>query len=79
MLGQKEETTKIGIKTLFIDEGDLGSLDTLEAQAAFVKKLFTLSTKFKIILITHLQEIANQFPNSINISRDNYGRSAKNE
>jgi len=79
MLGQQEETTKIGIKTLFIDEGDLGSLDTLEAQAAFVKKLFTLSTNFKIILITHLQEIANQFPNSINISRDNYGRSAKSE
>lgn len=78
-LNQKEGAAKVSKKTLFIDEGDLGSLDTLEAQAAFVKKLFNLSQNFKIILITHLQEIANQFPNSINISRDNYGRSIQIE
>ncbi len=71
--------TKRGRKTLFIDEGDLGSLDTLDAQAAFVKKLFSLSNRFKIILITHLQEVAAQIPNSINITRDRYGRSIKEE
>ncbi|PWI46937.1 hypothetical protein CEE45_14220 [Candidatus Heimdallarchaeota archaeon B3_Heim] len=65
-------------KTLFIDEGDLGSLDTMEAQQAFVKKLFELSNKFKIILITHITEIADQFPHSIQITRDTYGRSMKN-
>ncbi len=74
-LNQKEVSAKMSKKTLFIDEGDLGSLDTLEAQANFVKKLFNLSQNFKIILITHLQEIANQFPNTIQISRDNYDRS----
>lgn len=79
LLGKQEDTFQIGKKTLFIDEGDLGSLDTLEAQAAFVKKLFTLSNNFKIILITHLQEIANQFPNSINIMIDRYGRSVKSD
>jgi exonuclease SbcC len=64
-------------KTLFIDEGDLGSLDTIEAQQAFVKKLFELSNKFKIILITHINEIADQFPHSIQITRDISGRSMK--
>ncbi len=64
-------------KTLFIDEGDLGSLDTTEAQQAFVKKLFELSGRFKIILITHITEIANQFPHSIQITRDSSGRSMK--
>lgn len=76
-LGQPSGT--IAKKTLFIDEGDLGSLDTLEAQAAFVKKLFSLSTQFKIILVTHIQEIADQFPHSINIALDSYGRSISEE
>ncbi|MHA1227591.1 MAG: hypothetical protein ACTSPV_12665, partial [Candidatus Hodarchaeales archaeon] len=62
-------------KTLFIDEGDLGSLDTIQAQQAFVKKLFQLTQSFKIILITHLTEVANQFPYTINITRDANGRS----
>ncbi|MFX0016457.1 MAG: AAA family ATPase [Candidatus Hermodarchaeota archaeon] len=78
-LGRGERIPSATKKTLFIDEGDLGSLDTLEAQQAFVKKLFQLTNKFKIILITHLQEIADQFPHSINITRDNYGRSIKGE
>ncbi|MHA2408223.1 MAG: hypothetical protein ACXACA_07620, partial [Candidatus Ranarchaeia archaeon] len=76
-IGQVEGTAKASKKTLFIDEGDLGSLDTLEAQQAFVTKLFKLTKRFKIILITHLQEIAEQFPHSINITRDSYGRSIK--
>ena len=78
-LGQIERKDSGRKKTLFIDEGDLGSLDTLEAQQAFVKKLFKLTNRFKIILITHLQEIADQFPYSINITRDSYGRSIKEE
>jgi DNA repair exonuclease SbcCD ATPase subunit len=78
-ISQTEKIPSGSKKTLFIDEGDLGSLDTLEAQQAFVKKLFTLSNRFKIILITHLQEIADQFPYSINITRDSYGRSIKGE
>ncbi|MHA1513476.1 MAG: hypothetical protein ACTSRJ_05370, partial [Candidatus Hodarchaeales archaeon] len=78
-LGERETTDSDSKKTLFIDEGDLGSLDTSEAQQAFVKKLFDLSTTFKIILITHLTEIANQFPHSIQITRDVYGRSIKGE
>ncbi len=78
-LGQVEGTAKASKKTLFIDEGDLGSLDTLEAQQAFVTKLFKLTNRFKIILITHLQEIAEQFPHSINITRDSYGRSIKGD
>ncbi|MFX1286636.1 MAG: AAA family ATPase [Promethearchaeota archaeon] len=78
-LGQVERTTSTSKKTLFIDEGDLGSLDTLEAQQAFVRKLLQLTHRFKIILITHLQEVADQFPHSINITRDSYGRSIKGE
>ncbi len=78
-LGQVEGAASTSKKTLFIDEGDLGSLDTLEAQHAFVTKLFKLTNRFKIILITHLQEIADQFPHSINITRDSYGRSIKGE
>jgi len=78
-LGQVERTASTSKKTLFIDEGDLGSLDTLEAQQAFVKKLFQLTNRFKIILITHIQEIADQFPHSISITRDSYGRSIKEE
>jgi DNA repair exonuclease SbcCD ATPase subunit len=74
-LGQKRSPDSTIRKTLFIDEGDLGSLDTLEAQQAFVNKLFKLTHKFKIILITHLTEIADQFPHSININRDRDGRS----
>jgi len=78
-LGDKETTDSDTKKTLFIDEGDLGSLDTLEAQQAFVRKLFDLGTKFKIILITHITEIADQFPHSIQITLDVYGRSIKGD
>lgn len=56
------------MKTLFIDEGDLGSLDTEQSRKLFIKKLFTLGDLFeKIILITQLTEIADQFPSRIRV------------
>ncbi|MHA2297230.1 MAG: AAA family ATPase [Candidatus Hodarchaeales archaeon] len=66
----------IGFKTLFIDEGDLGSLDTAKSQQLFIQKLFSLTEKFnKIILVTHLGEITEQFENRLQISIDNKGHS----
>lgn len=54
------------MKTLFIDEGDLGSLDTEVSRQLFVRKLFSMGEFFeKIILITHLSEVAEQFPGRI--------------
>jgi exonuclease SbcC len=54
------------MKTLFIDEGDLGSLDTESSRQLFVKKLFDMSEFFeKIILITHLTEVAELFPSRV--------------
>jgi len=56
------------MKTLFIDEGDLGSLDTETSRQLFVKKLFDMGEFFeKIILITHLSEVAEKFPGRIMI------------
>ncbi|MDI6887556.1 MAG: SMC family ATPase [Candidatus Thermoplasmatota archaeon] len=49
------------MKTLFIDEGDLGSLDTETSRELFVRKLFDLGKFFdKIILITHLTDVAER-------------------
>ena len=57
------------MKTLFIDEGDLGSLDTEVSRELFVKKLFDMGQFFeKIILITHLTEVSERFPSRIQIS-----------
>ncbi|PIV69840.1 MAG: hypothetical protein COS08_03355 [Euryarchaeota archaeon CG01_land_8_20_14_3_00_38_12] len=57
------------MKTLFIDEGDLGSLDTEVSRELFVKKLFDMEKFFeKIILITHLTEVSERFPSRIQIS-----------
>jgi DNA repair exonuclease SbcCD ATPase subunit len=54
------------MKTLFIDEGDLGSLDTESSRQLFVAKLFDMGEFFeKIILITHLTEVAERFPGRI--------------
>jgi DNA repair exonuclease SbcCD ATPase subunit len=54
------------MKTLFIDEGDLGSLDTESSRQLFVSKLFDMGEFFeKIILITHLSEVAEKFPHRI--------------
>ena len=56
------------MKTLFIDEGDLGSLDTESARVYFVRKLLNLGDLFeRIILITHITEVAEQFPNRIRV------------
>lgn len=56
------------MKTLFIDEGDLGSLDTETNRDLFVQKLFNMGEFFdKIILITHLVEVAERFPGQIRI------------
>ncbi len=51
------------MKTLFIDEGDLGSLDSEVSRGLFVQKLFRMGEFFeKVILITHLAEVADRFP-----------------
>jgi len=56
------------MKTLFIDEGDLGSLDTEVSRELFVKKLFDMGKFFdRIILITHLTDIAERFPSRIRV------------
>jgi len=56
------------MRTLFIDEGDLGSLDTEESRELFVQKLFSLGSHFdRIILITHLGEVAERFPVQVTI------------
>lgn len=56
------------MKTLFIDEGDLGSLDSEVSRELFVKKLFDMGKFFdKVILITHLTEIADRFPSKLRV------------
>lgn len=62
--------------TLFIDEGDLGTLDDDVSRQRFVEKILELKAMFKkIILITHLEDVAEQFPNRIKIGWDEYGKS----
>src|SRR5206468_2008014 len=57
------------MKTLFIDEGDLGSLDTEISRELFVQKLLRMGEVFeKVILITHLAEIADRFPGRIRVT-----------
>ncbi|HKW43872.1 MAG TPA: hypothetical protein VJP06_06760, partial [Thermoplasmata archaeon] len=57
------------MKTLFIDEGDLGSLDTEVSRELFVLKLFRMGEFFdKVILITHLAEVADKFPGRIRVT-----------
>jgi len=57
------------MKTLFIDEGDLGSLDTEVSRELFVQKLFRMGEFFdKVILITHLTEVADKFPGRIRVT-----------
>jgi exonuclease SbcC len=56
------------MKTLFIDEGELGSLDTELSRKLFIRKLFTLGDLFeRVILITHITEVADQFPSRIRV------------
>ena len=57
------------MKTLFIDEGDLGSLDTEVSRELFVQKLWRMGEFFeKVILITHLAEVADRFPGRIRVT-----------
>ena len=64
------------MKTLFIDEGDLGSLDTEVSRDLFVQKLFRIGDFFdKVILITHLTEVADRFPSRIHVSMNERGES----
>ena len=57
------------MKTLFIDEGDLGSLDTESARVFFVRKLLSMGDTFeRIILVTHIAEVAEQFRSRIRVS-----------
>ncbi|HYS72274.1 MAG TPA: SMC family ATPase [Thermoplasmata archaeon] len=56
------------MKTLFLDEADLGSLDTEVSRDLFVEKLFDMGAFFdKVILITHLTEVADRFPARIRV------------
>ena len=56
------------MKTLFLDEADLGSLDTEVSRDLFVEKLFDMGKFFdKVILITHLTEVADRFPSRIRV------------
>jgi exonuclease SbcC len=62
--------------TLFIDEGDLGTLDDDSSRQLFVNKIMEMGSRFKnIILITHLEDVAEQFPNRIKIGRGKDGKS----
>ena len=62
--------------TLFIDEGDLGTLDDDSSRQLFVDKIMEMGTRFKnIILITHLEDVATQFLNRIKIGRNQAGKS----
>ena len=62
--------------TLIIDEGDLGTLDDETSRQLFVNKILELKSMFKkIILITHLEDVAEQFPHRIMIGWDELGKS----
>src|SRR2546427_9644133 len=57
------------MKTLFIDEGDLGSLDKEVSRELFVQKLLRMGEFFeKVILITHLAEGADRFAGRIRVT-----------
>ncbi len=57
------------MKTLFIDEGDLGSLDSELSRELFVQKLFRMGEFFeKVVLITHLAEVADRFPSRLRVT-----------
>ncbi len=57
------------MKTLFIDEGDLGSLDTEVSRELFVQKLFRMGEFFdRVILITHLAEVADRFSSRLRVT-----------
>jgi exonuclease SbcC len=56
------------MKTLFIDEGDLGTLDTEGSRELFVRKIFDMGKTFeKVILITQLSDVAEKFDSRIRV------------
>ncbi|HEV8595856.1 MAG TPA: SMC family ATPase, partial [Thermoplasmata archaeon] len=62
------------MKTLFLDEADLGSLDTEVSRDLFVAKLFDMGRFFdKVILITHLAEVADRFAGRIRVDMTQEG------
>ncbi|MHA2271227.1 MAG: AAA family ATPase [Candidatus Hodarchaeales archaeon] len=64
------------LATLIMDEADLGSLDPTNSQQLLLESLMRLQNTFrKILLITHLEDVARRFPNQITISIDETGRS----
>lgn len=64
------------MKMLFIDEGDLGSLDTEVSRDLFVQKLFRMGDFFdKVILITHLTEVAERFQSRMHVEMNDRGES----
>ncbi|MFX1294085.1 MAG: hypothetical protein ACFFD2_04405 [Promethearchaeota archaeon] len=69
--------TMTKMKTLFIDEGDIGQLDTWKSRDDFITNLFGLTEIFnKIIFITHIEEIARQFPGRIEVKINTQGQSS---
>jgi len=64
------------MRTLFIDEGELGSLDTEGSRELFVQKLFRMGQFFaRVILITHLSEVADRFEAHVRVEMTPEGRS----
>ena len=64
------------MRTLFIDEGELGSLDTEGARELFVQKLFRMGQFFeRIVLITHLAEVADRFEGRVRVEMTAEGKS----
>jgi exonuclease SbcC len=55
------------MKTLFIDEGDLGSLDNEVSRSQCVDVIFSLDKK--TIVITHMPEIANRFEKVVRVEK----------
>jgi len=70
------EGRRVVIHTLFIDEGDIGSLDPTRARGLFIQKIFDLQRQFKkIILITQFPEVVEHFDTTIQVSTTPYGES----
>ena len=64
------------MRTLFIDEGELGSLDTEGSRELFVQKLFGMGRFFeRVVLITHLAEVAERFEGRVRVEMTADGRS----
>jgi len=54
----------------------LGTLDNESARQIFVEEILGMSPKFKkLILITHLEDVVEQFSNRIRVGTDKEGKS----